>query len=154
MLVEPRGEEPLVVQSTKFAETVFGMPCGFIPSVDSFPMWGSLLRLLWCENAVKDMLLHRAGVCGSVVSAGVSPWLLLEASVGTWVLMTRHRGVPPRRLDFVTDRCALSVAVQCVSMATYGQSLLVCVVATPMRCRACAILGVVALQVLVQEIRP
>ena len=47
--------------------------------VSSFPKWGSLLRLLWCENAVAGMLLHKTGVRGSAVSAEVIPWLLLEA---------------------------------------------------------------------------
>ena len=28
MLTEPRGEEPLVVRSTEFADAAFGVPCG------------------------------------------------------------------------------------------------------------------------------
>ena len=68
-----------MVRSTEFAGTAFGMPCGFALGVDNFPKWGSLLRLLWCENTMMGMLLHKAGVHGSAVSAGVSPWLLLEA---------------------------------------------------------------------------
>ena len=44
MLDEPRGEEPLVVQSTEFAGATFGVPCGFILSVDRFSRWGLLLE--------------------------------------------------------------------------------------------------------------
>ena len=85
------------------------------------------MRLLWCENVVTGTLHHWTGVCGSAVSVEVSPRLLLEANVGTWAQVTRHRGVPPKRLDFMMDRCALSMAVQCVLTATCAQSLLVCV---------------------------
>ena len=49
VLVEPRGEEPLVVWSTVLVDADMLHALWFVPSGDRFPSWGLLLRRLWCE---------------------------------------------------------------------------------------------------------
>ena len=66
--------------------------------------------------------LHRVVVCGNVVHFDGCLWPVLVA----WCRATRHRGVLQRKLDFGTDRCALSVVMQCVSAAACSQCLLGC----------------------------